>query len=187
MELLAEVAVLEEEVVRLEEEVVSFRHGLYQEAVYSSSRINVNIGNSDNNSLDQQQFKHDGSVLSMSPTEVHSEPSKLPQQKPLNSISRSASSKLSYSHRIGSDFLNRPVDRKPEDLIVVDSLVGDNGVLGKENRSSSNSNSKLKSSPEKIANSVKRPVIKFETPEKCTPPKPQVRFMINITIKSVLL
>lgn len=37
MELLAEVAVLEEEVVRLEEQVVNFRQGLYQEAIYVSS------------------------------------------------------------------------------------------------------------------------------------------------------
>ncbi|KZV45202.1 hypothetical protein F511_11802 [Dorcoceras hygrometricum] len=43
LELLAEVAVLEEEVVRLEEKVVHFRQGLYQEAVYiSSSRNNTN-------------------------------------------------------------------------------------------------------------------------------------------------
>lgn len=42
MELLAEVAVLEEEVVRLEEQVVHFRQGLYQEAVYiSSSKRNL--------------------------------------------------------------------------------------------------------------------------------------------------
>lgn len=37
MELLAEVAVLEEEVVRLEEQVVHFRQDLYQEAVHLSS------------------------------------------------------------------------------------------------------------------------------------------------------
>ncbi|XP_010268724.1 PREDICTED: uncharacterized protein LOC104605592 [Nelumbo nucifera] len=37
LELLAEVAVLEEEVVRLEEQVLNFRQGLYQEAVYISS------------------------------------------------------------------------------------------------------------------------------------------------------
>ncbi|KAJ0981477.1 hypothetical protein J5N97_009732 [Dioscorea zingiberensis] len=37
LELLAEVAVLEEEVVRLEEQVVSFWQGLYQEAIYISS------------------------------------------------------------------------------------------------------------------------------------------------------
>ncbi|KAK3231460.1 hypothetical protein Dsin_003341 [Dipteronia sinensis] len=41
-ELLAEVAVLEEEVVRLEEQVVHFRQDLYQEAVYiSSSKRNI--------------------------------------------------------------------------------------------------------------------------------------------------
>nr|GLL48278.1 uncharacterized protein LOC109170659 [Ipomoea trifida] len=42
LELLAEVAVLEEEVVRLEEKVVHFRQGLYKEAVYiSSSKRNM--------------------------------------------------------------------------------------------------------------------------------------------------
>nr|ACH63242.1 hypothetical protein [Rheum australe] len=42
LELLAEVAVLEEEVVRLEEQIVLFRKDLYQEAVYiSSSKSNV--------------------------------------------------------------------------------------------------------------------------------------------------
>ncbi|KAJ6814603.1 uncharacterized protein M6B38_137335 [Iris pallida] len=40
LELLAEVAVLEEEVARLEEQVVSFRQGLYQEAVYILSSKN---------------------------------------------------------------------------------------------------------------------------------------------------
>lgn len=52
LELLAEVAVLEEEVVRLEEQVVHFRQGLYQEAVYiSSSKRNLE------NSLDFQESK----------------------------------------------------------------------------------------------------------------------------------
>ncbi|KAL4335735.1 hypothetical protein GQ457_07G025730 [Hibiscus cannabinus] len=37
LELLAEVAVLEEEIVRLEEQVVHFRQDLYEEAVYTSS------------------------------------------------------------------------------------------------------------------------------------------------------
>ncbi|GAB4848951.1 hypothetical protein Ancab_003765 [Ancistrocladus abbreviatus] len=40
-ELLAEIAVLEEEVVRLEEQVVNCRQGLYQEAVYISSKRKV--------------------------------------------------------------------------------------------------------------------------------------------------
>ncbi|XP_010525622.1 PREDICTED: uncharacterized protein LOC104803390 [Tarenaya hassleriana] len=42
LELLAEVAVLEEEIVRLEEQIVHYRQDLYQEAVYTSSvRRNV--------------------------------------------------------------------------------------------------------------------------------------------------
>lgn len=41
LELLAEVAVLEEEVVRLEEQVVNFRQGLYQEAVHTTPRKNA--------------------------------------------------------------------------------------------------------------------------------------------------
>lgn len=183
LELLAEVAVLEEEVVRLEEEVVSFRQGLYQETVYLSSRIN--IGDSDNNSLEQSSkttaSEHDGSRSSMPPVEVHSEPSKLSQQKPLNSLSRTASSRLSYSHRMGTDCLNRLVARKPTEVKRPDPSIGDDGVLGKENRISSNSNSKLKNSPERIVNEVqnpvKRPTIKFETAEKHTPPKPQNRLV----------
>ncbi|KAL3617941.1 hypothetical protein CASFOL_038262 [Castilleja foliolosa] len=43
LELLAEVAVLEEEVVRLEEKVIHFRQGLYQEAVYISSSKKNNV------------------------------------------------------------------------------------------------------------------------------------------------
>lgn len=182
LELLAEVAVLEEEVVRLEEEVVSFRQGLYQEAVYLSSRIS--IGDSDNNtSLDPSskttKSNHDTSRSSMSPVEVDSESSKLPQQKPLNSLSRSASSRIAYPHQIGSDFLNRRLERKHSDLERPDSSVGDDGVLGKENRSSCNSNSKLKSSPERIANEVqnsaKKIQIKPVTAAKRTPPKSQSR------------
>ncbi|XP_030498633.2 uncharacterized protein LOC115714193 isoform X1 [Cannabis sativa] len=52
LELLAEVAVLEEEVVRLEEQVVNFRQGLYQEAVYVCSKRNVE-NSSDSSSMDQ--------------------------------------------------------------------------------------------------------------------------------------
>lgn len=183
LELLAEVAVLEEEVVRLEEEVVNFRQGLYQEAVYLSSRIS--IGNSDNDPSEEQSSKtttfkqSDESGSSISQIEVESEESKPPQHKPLNSLLRSGSCRSSYSHRIGSDFLNRVVDTA--DLKKLDSSIGDDGVLGKENRSSSNSNSKITNSPEKITNevqnSVKRPQNKPEIVEKRTPSKPQNRLM----------
>ncbi|KAH6778874.1 hypothetical protein C2S52_010111 [Perilla frutescens var. hirtella] len=47
LELLAEVAVLEEEVVRLEEKIVQFRQGLYQEAVYISSSKKMEIRDPD--------------------------------------------------------------------------------------------------------------------------------------------
>lgn len=186
LELLAEVAVLEEEVVRLEEEVVNFRQGLYQEAVYLSSRISV--GNSDNDPSEEQSSKtttfkqNDESGSSISQIEVESEASKPPQHKPLNSLLRSGSCRSSYSHRIGSDFSNRVVDTA--DLKKLDSSIGDDGVLGKENRSSSNSNSKITNSPEKITNevqnSVKRPQNKPEIVEKRTPSKPQVTSEISI-------
>ena len=39
LELLAEVAVLEEEVVRLEEQVVNFRQGLYQDVIWLDKLI----------------------------------------------------------------------------------------------------------------------------------------------------
>lgn len=51
LELLAEVAVLEEEVVRLEEQIVHFRKGLYEEAVnISSSKKNMESTNDLNES-----------------------------------------------------------------------------------------------------------------------------------------
>ncbi|GKB53782.1 hypothetical protein Tco_0904535 [Tanacetum coccineum] len=102
LELLAEVAVLEEEVVRLEEEIVSFKQGLYQEPVPVSSKIN--IGNLDNDSTEKSYTSNqDESRSLMAPVEVHSEAPKVAVQKPLNSLSRSASIRLSYSHRIGND------------------------------------------------------------------------------------
>ncbi|KAG2584519.1 hypothetical protein PVAP13_6KG310200 [Panicum virgatum] len=47
LELLAEVAVLEEEVVRLEEQVVSFRQGLYQEAIITSMATSAHFPDGD--------------------------------------------------------------------------------------------------------------------------------------------
>lgn len=57
-ELLAEVAVLEEEVVRLEEQVVHFRQDLYQEAVYiSSSKKNMESSSDVNDVCLNKNFK----------------------------------------------------------------------------------------------------------------------------------
>ncbi|CAI0429924.1 unnamed protein product [Linum tenue] len=57
LELLAEVAVLEEEVIRLEEQVVNFRQGLYPEAVYNNncSKNSTNDGASEQQQQQQQQ------------------------------------------------------------------------------------------------------------------------------------
>jgi hypothetical protein len=47
LELLAEVAVLEEEVVRLEEKVINFRQGLYEEAIITSLSKNAYFSDRD--------------------------------------------------------------------------------------------------------------------------------------------
>nr|GEX18118.1 hypothetical protein [Tanacetum cinerariifolium] len=170
--------VLEEEVVRLEEEIVSFKQGLYQEPVPVSSKIN--IGNLDNVSMEKSYTSNqDESRSLIAPVEVHSEAQKVAVQKPLNSLSRSASIRLSYSHRIENDILNRVVDMKQPDLMKCDASVGDDNVLGKENRSSCNSNSKSKNSPERIdnevQNSIKKPLVKFKIADECIPPKTQLQ------------
>ncbi|XP_045814144.1 uncharacterized protein LOC123907813 isoform X1 [Trifolium pratense] len=87
LELVAEVAVLEEEVVRLEEKVVSFRQGLYQEAVYISSKRNAenSIDPVEKNSI--RGSKHQRSK-SLSQSELTST-----SIKPQISLSRSASSR----------------------------------------------------------------------------------------------
>lgn len=91
LELLAEVAVLEEEVVRLEEQVVSFRQGLYQEAVYLSSKRNLESPNNNENSP-VRSTKHQRSK-SMSQHELSSmiTPPKKHQASPrpnLNSVTK---------------------------------------------------------------------------------------------------
>lgn len=61
LELLAEVAVLEEEVIRLEEQLVNFRQGLYQEAVYiasSKKSIESTIDSYDLNSNKSSKAEH---------------------------------------------------------------------------------------------------------------------------------
>lgn len=57
LELLAEVAVLEEEVVRLEEQVVLFRQDLYQEAVnISSSKKTMELSPKNNSKQAQSKL-----------------------------------------------------------------------------------------------------------------------------------
>ncbi|CAN0883813.1 hypothetical protein LINGRAHAP2_LOCUS14644 [Linum grandiflorum] len=86
LELLAEVAVLEEEVVRLEEQVVSFRQGLYQEALHND------VTNQQHSSSSIPRHSRSKSVSS-----VH-EPAK--QQQP--SFARSSSTKKFVSSQSGN-------------------------------------------------------------------------------------
>ncbi|KAF5817732.1 putative ternary complex factor MIP1, leucine-zipper [Helianthus annuus] len=81
LELLAEVAVLEEEVVRLEEQVVHFRQGLYQEAVYiSSSKRNLE------NSLDFQEPTNGENKASKLSPQVETNPSTPIENSPVVSV-----------------------------------------------------------------------------------------------------
>ncbi|XP_022149545.1 uncharacterized protein LOC111017954 isoform X2 [Momordica charantia] len=91
LELLAEVAVLEEEVVRLSERVVNFRQDLYQEAVFVSSQRNVENFVLGIESISTESLKH-GRSKSFSPK------SACRSQPPL---ARSISSrKMLFSHNV---------------------------------------------------------------------------------------
>lgn len=174
LELLAEVAVLEEEVVRLEEQVVSFRQGLYQEAVYISSKRNLESPN--NNGLNEnspvRSSKHQRSK-SMSQHEFNSmiTPPKKHQQS--HSLSRSISSRKLFSSdqtvndRSGQRVVNgKQASPKPN----ISSVTKPIDVRGKENQTSTNASKdkKNKESPEKklgrFLTSVKKkkPLIKPE-------------------------
>ncbi|XP_020221023.1 uncharacterized protein LOC109803760 isoform X1 [Cajanus cajan] len=166
LELLAEVAVLEEEVVRLEEQVVNFRQGLYQEAVYISTKRNAENLNDpiDQNSI--RSSKHQRSK-SMSQSEFNS--TIMGRVQP--SLARSASSrKLMFSPDTANDHTGKPVHgkqlhRKQDSF----SSIPEEG-RGKENRSFGNF-VKDKQSPEKkttkVITPIKKSPLKQESPEKC--------------------
>ncbi|KAK7386458.1 hypothetical protein VNO78_26697 [Psophocarpus tetragonolobus] len=164
LELLAEVAVLEEEVVRLEEQVVNFRQGLYQEAVFISSKRNAeNL----NDTIDQNTIrssKHQRSK-SMSQSEFNSTMMGRPQP----SLARSASSrKLMFSSDNVNDHTGKhgkQLHRKQDSF----SSIQEEGK-GKENRSFGNF-VKDKQSPEKkttkVITPIKKSPLKQESAEKC--------------------
>ncbi|XP_028760471.1 uncharacterized protein LOC114735720 isoform X3 [Neltuma alba] len=163
LELLAEVAVLEEEVVRLEEQVVNFRKGLYQEAVYISSKRNLeNLNDSiEPNSI--RSSKHQRSK-SLSQSEFNlTTPARL--QPP---ISRSASSrKLLFSADtvVSDNTTGKQLHRKQNSI----SSIPEEG-RGKENLTFSNAVMKDKQTPEKKTSKASTPVkktpVKQESAEK---------------------
>lgn len=170
LELLAEVAVLEEEVVRLEEQVVNFRQGLYQEAVYVSTKRNVeNSSDSNDQTTPVRSAKHQRSK-SMSQFDFNSATSAARSQP---SLSRTTSSRKllptdAISVKSGScstrQANGRLSSRKPEST----SSVSEDG-RGKENRLWTNF-VKDKPSPEKktskMVTPVKKPPMKQEPKDK---------------------
>ncbi|CAH8344828.1 unnamed protein product [Eruca vesicaria subsp. sativa] len=176
LELLAEVAVLEEEVVRLEEQVVSYRQGLYQEAVYISSKKNLESPNSNSNGLKEnspvRSSKHHRSK-SMSQHEFNSmiTPPKKHQQS--LSFSRSISTrKLFTTDQTANDRTGQRVvnGKQASPKTSLSSVTKPVDVRGKENQTSSTAlkDKKDKESPEKrlgrFLTSVKKkkPLIKPE-------------------------
>ncbi|KAK7331104.1 hypothetical protein VNO77_25318 [Canavalia gladiata] len=169
LELLAEVAVLEEEVVRLEEQVVNFRQGLYQEAVYISSKRNAeNL----NDPIDQNAIrssKHQRSK-SLSQSEFNS----VIMARPQPSLARSASSrKLLFSTDTVTDHTGKLVQGKQLHLHRKQdscSSIPEDG-RGKENNRSFGNFVKDKQSPEKktpkVINSIKKSPLKQESADKC--------------------
>ncbi|XP_057449505.1 uncharacterized protein LOC130740814 isoform X2 [Lotus japonicus] len=152
LELVAEVAVLEEEVVRLEEQVVNFRQGLCQKAFYISSKSNAEDP-MDQNSI--RSTKHQRSK-SLSQSEFNS-----------TIIARSSSSRKLMS----SDILTGKLVKEKQMHTKQDSLSSiPEGRWGKENPLFCNS-LKDKQSPEKerakVISSIKKSPTKQEPADKC--------------------
>lgn len=172
LELLAEVAVLEEEVVRLEEQVVSFRQGLYQEAVYTSSKRHLESPNGLNENSLARSSKHQRSK-SLSQHEFNSLISPTKHQP---SLGRSISSRRLFSsdhtvHEQNGQSSNRMLNKQASSKTSL-SCVSPLDVNGKENQSSgkASKDKKDKRSPEKkpgkVVTPLKKPSTKPDLPDK---------------------
>lgn len=163
---------MEEEVVRLEEQVVNFRQGLYQEAVYISSKRNVENSN-DSDQLSVRSCKHQRSK-SLSHTEINLAST---STRPQPSLARTASSRKlipseAINDRTTTNCFIRTSGRQGSMKLNSSSSHLEDG-RGKENRSCTNS-MKDKQSPErkspKVVTPVKRLPIKNESSDKCLDP-----------------
>ncbi|XP_021687685.2 uncharacterized protein LOC110670060 isoform X1 [Hevea brasiliensis] len=174
LELLAEVAVLEEEVVRLEEQVVNFRQGLYQEAVYISSKKNVE---NSNDAIDQPQPSPTRPKHARSKSLSHNEfNSAAFAGRPHSSLARSTSSRKLISSDTIADRLahsSKQAYGKPNSSSLDDGR-------GKENQSCTNS-VKDKQSPGKktvkIVTPIKRVSYKHESEKSLDPLKIECRLI----------
>ncbi|GLT39032.1 hypothetical protein SLA2020_132400 [Shorea laevis] len=173
LELLAEVAVLEEEVVRLEEKVVNFRQGLYHEAVYTSSKRNVDNLNDSVEQTPSRSSKHQRSK-SLSPDEINSS---MTTGRVQPALARSASTRKQLTpenvydragHCVIRPINGRQVSNKPNSSLIV---PGEG--RGKENQSFTNP-VKDKQYPEmkipKVVTPIKRLTIKRDSTDKCSDP-----------------
>lgn len=147
-------AVLEEEVVRLEEQLVNFRQGLYQEAVYISS--SKSSEDSTPSLIKTSKQKHSRSLSQNEPNLV----SLVARAPP--ALSRTASSRKFLSFSGASNSSEKLTSgRQPQNE---QSLAVENGS-GKENRSSTPIFDRSKTNQEKKSSDMR-------TPSKIHPQKP---------------
>ncbi|KAG9450980.1 hypothetical protein H6P81_010945 [Aristolochia fimbriata] len=170
LELLAEVAVLEEEVVRLEEQVVNFRQGLYQEAVYiSCSKKNIENAIELCDQYPSRVLKVDQYKSSSQTAGLESSMDGPTADEP-SSSSQSSSDLPAQAGRPS----NRPINgmKTPKKLNSLSAGVEDS--RGKENQSNANSRKNHKqTSPQIPARSravLKKTAVEPNTTEKCVEP-----------------
>ncbi|XP_010268747.1 PREDICTED: uncharacterized protein LOC104605611 isoform X2 [Nelumbo nucifera] len=171
LELLAEVAVLEEEVVRLEEQVVNFRQGLYQEAVYISSSKRNTESPKDlyepyscrNPKIEQVK------ASSQADTNLATSIARILPSIPGNSSASTQLASEPISDRTAHCSI-RPSNGKQPSKKAHPSSAFSEDARGKENQSCTNSSKNNKQSPKdrdtKIRTPVKRPPIENRSVEK---------------------
>ncbi|KAK3000087.1 hypothetical protein RJ639_023688 [Escallonia herrerae] len=177
IELVAEVAVLEEEVVWLEEQVVTFRQGLYQEAVHVSTRKSAENSTDPN---DQPVIARSRKLHSRSLSQ--SEVGSSCRAWHLPSLSRNASCRKLLPSDYASNGMrncsNRLLNGKDASWKFSFPLEEE---LGKENRSCSNSikgNQSRERKTPTVEPTVKRPPIQPKPAEYCVDrPKQQCRLI----------
>lgn len=162
---------MEEEVVRLEEQVVNFRQGLYQEAVYISSKRNAENSN-DSDQLSVRSYKHQRSK-SLSHNEINLASTTARPQPSLGRCTSSRKLVYSDSDRTTTACFTRTMNGKQGSSRLNSSSFHLDDGQGKENRSCTNA-VKDKQSPEKkipkVVTPVKRFPIKNESPDKFLDP-----------------
>ncbi|XP_019175403.1 PREDICTED: uncharacterized protein LOC109170659 [Ipomoea nil] len=149
LELLAEVAVLEEEVVRLEEQVVHFRQGLYKEAVYiSSSKRNMDNLAEQCDSCKSPKLKQ----TKLSPrVEAHSDDGVLKEDQ-----SYLSSKQNQKSSNVNSQTVRTPVKRLPIENRPIEKRLDPQKIVGTEERNSVTQDRKASGddSPNKISENI---------------------------------